>query len=107
MIALKHHADPLVERILDILNEEYVKAHPKARIDAYRFGTELIRIRIIDPDFAKKRFEDRGQAIWDILQSRLDLEAKNRISLLLALAPSEVRQSQANLEFERPTPLPD
>jgi hypothetical protein len=103
MIALKQDRDPVIEEVLEVLREGYVRHHPKARVDAYRLGSQLIRVRVVDPDFARQPLDERDEPLWKILGSKLTLETINRISFLLPLAPQELKKSGANLEFENPT----
>lgn len=106
MVARKPKADPYVQRILDTLHEHYLPQHPKARIDAYRYNSACIRIRVVDPIFAGMDICDRGEDAWDILQEHLPERVFCDISLFLFLTPKETKTSGANVEFESPTPTP-
>jgi stress-induced morphogen len=105
MAARKKKSDPYVRQILETLQREYQPAHPKARIDTYRYSRASIRIRVIDGEFAGKNLTARDDAIWEILTKNLPEDVLSEINLLLLLAPQETAKSLMNLEFENPTPL--
>lgn len=73
------------------------------RVDAYRYNTASIRIRVIDERFAGKSNPQREILVEPSL-AKLPEETQADVTVLLLLAPDEVRDSLANIEFENPTP---
>jgi hypothetical protein len=81
-----------------------------AQVDAYRYNSGSIRVRVIDP-----RFEGLGpverDAMVEPLIEQLPEHTQADIVSLFSFAPSELRQnaktfreSFANTEFEEPSP---
>lgn len=95
-----------VQQILDVLTE-YRRAHPKAKIDAYRHSPGSLRIRIIDPDFQGVDWGDREHEVWPLLE-KLPEDVQADITFLLLLTPVEKKTSWAfaNMEYEDPIPSP-
>lgn len=85
--------------------EERLCAAGFAQVDAYRFNSASIRIRVIDPQFEDKRGSRRQDMVFPVIDT-LPKRTREDILLLLTLAPSEVgrvnRQATINLEFEHP-----
>ena len=98
--------DADVQKILNLLQREYFPGHPQAKIDAYRYNSACIQIRIIDEAFAGQRRKERLERIWKILHEHLPEKVLTNIGLLLLLAPEETADSPTNREFEDPTPTP-
>src|SRR5437879_4685786 len=94
--------DGKVREIMTVL-KKYQLAHPKAKIEVYRYNSASVRIRIIDPDFQGYNRIAREQLVWTILDELSD-GAVQDISLLLLLTPQETVESFANREFDHPTP---
>jgi len=82
---------------------EYEQQHPEAKIDVYRQNPVSIRVRIIDPDFAGVSKADRHDTVWSFVQA-LPEDQQADISMLLLLAPDELKTSFANAAFDQPTP---
>jgi hypothetical protein len=76
---------------------------PDAKIDAYRYNSASIRVRVIDPGFARRSLIERERMVLPHLQT-LPEDTLAEIMILLLLTPKETRDSMMNLEFERPTP---
>lgn len=78
-----------------------------ARVEAYRFNSASIRIRVIDPQFEGKSMVEREDMVFPLIRS-LPKKTQDDILLLLTLAPSELqggnRHLLVNLEFEQPIP---
>lgn len=91
--------DHQVQRIVGWLRQTYGLAHPKARIEAYRYNSACIWVRILDPDFARVKMWDRHDQIWEILVN-LSGDTPTQVSLVFPLTPKEARTSQMNLLFE-------
>jgi hypothetical protein len=77
------------------------------RVDAYRYNSASIRIRIIDRRFEGLSHEQRDNLVEPHLDKLPESTQLDIINLLL-LAPSEIVgftfQSLPNLEFENPSP---
>ncbi len=87
--------DQRVQAILDTLRREYLPSHPEAQIDAYRYNPASIRLRIIDPGFARKAMMDRDDPIWELLARHLPAETVAEIGLVVLLTPSDDRFGRA------------
>jgi hypothetical protein len=72
-------------------------------VSAYRYNLASVRIRVIDPAFQGKSKEERNALVRPLL-AQLPERTRRDISVLLLLAPDEVRDSLMNAEFEDPTP---
>jgi hypothetical protein len=94
--------DPVVEEIKNAL-AVYESDHPNAKIDLYRQNSASIRVRIIDPFFAKMSRRERNDYVWRYFDN-ISEDAQGEISMLIPLAPSEVKKDFANLEFDDPVP---
>ena len=94
--------DPILRQIGTALRE-YEKSHPHAEIEAYRQNSVSVRIRILNPEFARKSRAEREEEIWAILD-KLPEETAAEISLLLLLTREEAKKSIASLEFDDPIP---
>src|SRR5437660_180346 len=94
--------DPHVQQILDALQDQYGAKHPKAEIEAYRYNSASIRIRIIDPDFAGKDLVEREEMVWPIIEALPD-NVRSEITVLLLLPPKERKHSLLSTEFDERT----
>ena len=83
--------------------QAYEGKHPGAQIELYRRNSISVRIRVVDPTFAKMEISDRHAKVWEYL-GELPEDVLGDISMLVLLAPGEARMSIANLEFEDPSP---
>jgi hypothetical protein len=81
----------------------YTARHPDAEISAYRQNNVSVRVRVIDPSFARMSKSARSKKIWPFLEKLPD-DVQDDITMLLLLTPEEVKTSFANLEFDDPTP---
>jgi hypothetical protein len=100
-VKIRGKADPMLEEIKTALTA-YVRRHADAQIVLYRRNPVSIRVRIIDPSFAKLERDARNRRAWRYLRKASD-EAQSDISMLVLLAPDETELSHANLEFEHPS----
>lgn len=77
-----------------------------AQVDAYRYNSASIRVRVIDPRFEGKSNEERDSMVEPYLD-QLPVETQAEIMTLRTLAPGEesrdLRKGLANLEFEDPS----
>lgn len=100
---VRGNADEAVEALKDAL-DAYEVEHPDAEASLYRQNSASIRIRVIDRRFEGMTKSRRHDDIWDFLASRVPEETLSDVSLVLGIAPAELRASLINLEFEDPTP---
>ena len=99
--------DRHVGRVLETLREKYLPDHPRAQIDARRYNTACIWVRILDPDYAGTELNQRWERLWELFEP-LPEAIQSEISLLFLLTPKEAssRFAHMNREFENPTPTP-
>lgn len=95
-------SDPCLESVVAALRA-YKATRPDARIDVYRQDRFSIRIRVIDPAFARSSRPSRHDLVWSYLEKAPE-EALGDVSTLLTLTPEELATSFANMEFENPVP---
>jgi hypothetical protein len=105
MAAQRGKGDRQVRQVQDILDREYHPKHSRSRIDVYRYNECSIRIRILDPGFAKIDRLRRVDVVWDILEKLPD-ELVSQIDMVLPLTVKESKESASNFEFEYPSPPP-
>jgi hypothetical protein len=103
-MATTKRKDRDVIRLLDVLKQHYLPLHPKADIQAYRYNSASIRVRVIEPTFAHVGLTERDDEIWNILKSHLSEDILSQLSLILLIAPNERKTSVMNEEFENPIP---
>jgi len=101
-ITIRGDADAPLVAVRETLFE-YERQHPHAQVDLYRQNSISIRVRIVDPCFAGLRKSDRHALVWEHL-GRLPDEIQSDISMVVLLAPDEIKGSLGNLEFEDPSP---
>jgi stress-induced morphogen len=97
------NADAEVQSLKDAL-DAYEAAHPGADAALYRQNSASIRLRVIDRRFEGMTKSRRHAYVWDFLAARVPEDTLADISLVLAVAPAELRDSFANFEFEQPIP---
>lgn len=77
------------------------------KVDAYRYNSASIRVRIIDPRFEGKSTAQRDRMVEPLLK-QLPPDTERDILNLLTLSPDEINKSPkaqfANSEFEDPSP---
>jgi hypothetical protein len=81
-----------------------------AAVDAYRYNSASIRVRVIDPRFERLRHEQRDAMVEPYLE-QLPERTQADIMNLFTFAPSELQQTPKtfrefllNAEFEAPSP---
>jgi hypothetical protein len=84
-------------RIETILGERF------SNVEAYRYNSTSIRVRVIDEAFRKLSKTKREDIVQPLLDS-LPEKTQADIMILLLLTPEETDASLMNLEFEHPTP---
>jgi stress-induced morphogen len=72
-------------------------------VEAYRYNSASIRVRVIDERFRDKSKAERERMVSSLL-NQLPEETQSDITILLLLTPDETKESLMNLEFEHPTP---
>jgi hypothetical protein len=105
MAKSKEPCDEAVDEIRNLLEREYVAAHPDAQVTVRRYNPWSIRIRIIDPELKGSQLTVRDGEVWEILE-KLSEDTFQQVSLLFLLTPKEAKSSWVNREFEDPTPSP-
>jgi hypothetical protein len=90
--------------------EDLLRASGFSRVDAYRYNSASIRVRVIDPRFEGLSVEKRDALIEPHLEQLPD-RTQADITNLYSFAPSELEQTPAsfrpylmNTEFEDPSP---
>lgn len=96
-------SDAIIDLIIATALRPYEKDHPQAQIDLYRQNPVSVRLRIVDPEFAKKGRPQRSQQAWKYLEHLPD-EVQSDISTVLLLTPEETKLSFSNFEFDDPIP---
>lgn len=86
-------------QIESLLNE----ALPDADIEAYRYNSACIRLRVISEEFEGKTRVQRERKILPLLRKLPD-DTRAELTMLLLLTPNEAEKSSINAEFEDPTP---
>ncbi len=81
-----------------------------AQVDAYRYNSASIRVRVVDSRFADKSV-DKRDAMVDRHLSKLPKSTQADIMTLLTFAPDEIaeidkspRHYLMNIEFDHPSP---
>ena len=72
-------------------------------VEAYQYKSFAIRVRVVDKRFLGKSNPERHAMIEPLLGTLSD-DVRDRITMLLLLAPGEEGVSLLNQEFEDPTP---
>jgi len=90
--------DPTLVEIRAVLDRDGL-ALPEAKVDVYRSNPASIRVRIVSPAFKGLNLVDRDELVWPRLRALLSDDARSDLSLLLLLAPDELRRSLGNREF--------
>jgi hypothetical protein len=92
------------------LVEETLRRGGFATVDAYRYNSASIRLRVIDPRFEGLPIEKRDAMVEPYLDS-LPERTQSDIMTLFTFAPSELKESPKavrerllNMEFESPSP---
>jgi stress-induced morphogen len=93
--------DKLVGKIKEVL-DQYEESHPTATATLYRQNSASVRVRIVDPRFARSSKGARHDRVWKFISDRLDEDDLQEISLLILLTPPEQASSFINSEFEEP-----
>jgi len=90
--------------------EEVLRKAGFAQVDAYRYNSASIRIRVIDPRFERLPHEQRDAMVEPYLE-QLPEHTQTDIMSLFTFAPLELQQSPKtfrefllNTEFEDPSP---
>ena len=81
------------------------KAFPRATVDAYRYATWSIRVRVIDPAFGKIKPFDRIDKVSDALDA-LPSSTQQQIIRVVPVTPAEHRKKVWSHDYEFDHPLP-
>jgi hypothetical protein len=100
---IRGNPDAEVQALKDAL-DAYEAEHPGAQAALYRHNPASIRLRVIDGRFEGMTKSRRHSDVWDFMAARVNEDTLADVSQLLTLAPSELKMSFANFEFEDPTP---
>lgn len=101
----RQREDAYVRRLREELAKVYKAKHPRAQIDVKRTYPLCVRVRILDPDFARKDRVDRDDMAWEAIHA-LPEEWWNQLDMVLTFTPREAKTSLMNrFEFEEFTPL--
>ncbi len=100
---VRGNVDTEVQSLKDAL-DAYETEHPGAEAALYRQNSASIRLRVIDRRFEGMTKSRRHAHVWDFLATHVPEDTLSDVSLLLAVAPAELRSTLMNLEFEDPTP---
>ncbi len=95
-------SDPVMDQIAAAL-DQYLAAHPAARVEMYRQNQVSIHVRVVDPAFSGVKRGDRGDEIWSLLY-QLPEDVVADVSVLILVAPEEVHTSPSSREFDDPIP---
>jgi hypothetical protein len=104
MAKIRGNADARLQQYADVLRD-YEGEHPRAKVDIYRQNEVSVWIRIIDPGFKGKSLSERDPEVWRLLNQLPD-DVASDVTFLVLLTPAEARKSDANYEFDHPTPCP-
>jgi stress-induced morphogen len=81
------------------------------QVDAYRYNSASIRLRIVDPQFEGLSREERDTIVEPHIAQLLPEDTQADITTLFTFAPSEIQDASKNLkefllntEFEDPSP---
>jgi stress-induced morphogen len=72
-------------------------------VEAYRYNSASIRVRVIDGRFQNKSKSERHEMVYPLLKD-LPEEILSDVTILLLLTPEELDTSPMNVEFEHPSP---
>jgi hypothetical protein len=100
---VRGNADTEVQALKDAL-DAYEAEHPTAEASLYRQNIASIRLRVIDRRFEGMTKSRRHGDVWEFLAARVPEDTLADVSLVLTVAPVELRDSFANFEFESPIP---
>jgi hypothetical protein len=91
--------DATVQSIKSAL-DAYEAQHPGAQVSLYRQNAASVRMRVIDHSFEAMTKSRRHAHVWNFLTSHVPEDNLADVSLVLTVAPAELRNSFANFEFE-------
>lgn len=100
---VRGNTDAEVEVLKNAL-DAYEREHLGAEASLYRHNPASIRIRVIDRRFEGMTKSRRHADVWDFLASKVPEDTLADISLVLTVAPTELKNSLGNLEFDDPIP---
>jgi HEPN domain-containing protein len=95
----EYATDQVTRRVEKKIRDQYLPAHPRAAVQAYRYNGWSIRVRVIDPDFEGRSLVARDNEFVPILKA-LDESVQDRVTMLLLLTPEESQRSDLSQEFD-------
>jgi len=90
-------------RALEKLIDKHFPDCPKDFPRAYRYSPVSIRARIVDPRFEDMNLSERDKVVLPLIRTLPD-ETQEDLTILLLLAPGELKDSLMNREYEKPSP---
>jgi hypothetical protein len=100
---VRGNADPEVQALKAAL-DAYEAKHSGAEAALYRNNPASIRLRVIDRRFEGMTKSRRHADVWEFLAARVPEDTLADVSLVLTIAPGELKKSFANFQFEEPIP---
>jgi hypothetical protein len=100
---VRGNTDAEVQALKDAL-DAYEGEHPGAEAALYRHNPGSIRLRVIDRRFERMTKSRRHADVWEFLAARVPEDTLADVSLVLTVAPAELKNSFANFEFDDPIP---
>lgn len=83
-----------------IVQEQLDQAFEK--VEVRRYNSVSIRVRITDPSFAGKPWDERERAVHAVI-SKMPPDVQTDITMLILNAPGEIQNPLLNYEFEHPS----
>jgi stress-induced morphogen len=98
---VRGNPDPAVQALKDAL-DAYETEHPGAEAALYRQNSASIRVRVVDRRFEGMTKTRRHAEVWQFLAAKVPEDTLADVSLLLTVAPGELKMSFANFDFDHP-----
>lgn len=96
---VKSKPDSYSQQIREVLEQHYVPSHQEATVDAYRYNSASVRVRVVDPTFKGKTVAEREKQVWEVLETLPD-KVRRDLSMVLLLTPKESAESLLSSEFD-------
>jgi hypothetical protein len=81
------------------------KAFPNASVEAYRYNSVSIRVRILESVYKDKNRVEREAMVLPVIRA-LPQKIQDDITILLLLTPAEHRKRTSMLDLEFDDPMP-
>lgn len=89
-------------RRIEKLVDEHFPDCPKNFHRAYLYNTFSIRVRVVDERFKGKNRSEREKMVMPLIRT-LPEDTRQKLTVLLLLAPDEMADSLMNREYEDPS----